>query len=127
MSDVYEAIHGHHAELAKHLAEAVEALADRRPDADPDALVTFLQTDLLPHAQGEERHLYPAVDQLVKAHGSATATMAVDHEYIARYIEQLAETAQALSTAATGEQARLRERIARLGLQLQALLEVHLE
>lgn len=51
----------------------------------------FLKHNLLPRAIGEEQHLYPVVDGLVKAHGQATATMRVDHECIAAYIRHFAQ------------------------------------
>ena len=72
-----EAIRGHHRDLIATLDGHVSALAARREDVDPAALVEFLKGDLLPHARGEERHLYPAVDKLLREHGRATATMSL--------------------------------------------------
>lgn len=122
MSTVSEMIRAHHAELIDSLHRQASALADRRPDADAAAFAAFLQKELLPHAVGEERHLYPAVDPLIKTHGVATATMSVDHEYIEEYIRQIAAAAQ----APAAEQAAVAERLGRLALRLEALLEVHL-
>jgi uncharacterized protein (DUF2249 family)/hemerythrin-like domain-containing protein len=127
MSTVRDTIHEHHVELAERLAAHVDALENGSPTADPDALVAFLKGDLLPHAHGEEEYLYPAVDPLVKQHGSATATMRVDHQFIAGYVASLEETARALGTASSAERPALLKRAARLALQLQALLQVHLE
>jgi uncharacterized protein (DUF2249 family) len=133
MSAMRDTIHNHHVELAERLAGYADALdhgdhGDHGDaETDPNALVAFLKGELLPHAQGEERSLYPAVDPLVKVHGSATATMRVDHQFIASYIARIEETASALRDATPEEQRALRRRLARLALQLQALLEVHLE
>jgi len=127
MSTVSEAIHNHHQEISTALRQHVEQIVGGSASADPEALVTFLKSDLLPHAAGEERYLYPAVDPLVKAHGSATATMIVDHEFITGYVTQLEETAQALRSATAEARPALYANLQRLSLQLEALLLVHLE
>jgi hemerythrin-like domain-containing protein len=127
MSSVSEAIHNHHQEIIDTLTGHVAAIVEKSRSADPKALVSFLKDDLLPHAQGEEIHLYPAVDPLVKAHGSATATMTVDHEFITGYIERITETVQALESAAPEEKAAKETELQRLSLQLEAVLLLHLE
>lgn len=128
MSDVRDTIHNHHVELAERLAAHVDTLETGHADqADLGSLLAFLQDDLLMHAQGEEAYLYPVVDPLVKQYGSATATMRVDHEFISKYVGGLKEIANAWSAATPEQQSALRKRAARLALQLQALLEVHLE
>jgi uncharacterized protein (DUF2249 family)/hemerythrin-like domain-containing protein len=127
MSTVSEAIHNHHQEISATLRRHVEQIVAGSASADPGALVAFLKSDLLPHAAGEERYLYPAVDPLVKAHGSATATMQVDHEFITGYVNQLEETAQALRSAPAEARSALHAILQRLSLQLEALLLVHLE
>ncbi len=127
MSTVSDAIHNHHQEISTTLRHHVEQIVAGSANADPGALVTFLKHDLLPHAAGEERYLYPAVDPLVKAHGSATATMRVDHEFITGYVNQLDETAQALRAAPADARPALQATLQRLSLQLEALLLVHLE
>ena len=127
---VGEAIHAHHQEILDTLRGHVAAIVDGEGHADPSALVAFLKGDLLPHAQGEEAYLYPAVDPLVKAHGATTATMEIDHEYITGYIEQIADVTRALrSTDSTGghaKQANLNT-LQRLCLQLEAVLVAHLD
>jgi uncharacterized protein (DUF2249 family)/hemerythrin-like domain-containing protein len=127
MSTVSDAIHNHHQEISTTLRHHVEQIVAGSAQADPGALVAFLKNDLLPHAAGEERFLYPAVDPLVKAHGSATATMRVDHEFITGYVNQLDETAQALRAASADARPALQATLQRLSLQLEALLLVHLE
>ncbi|HSJ54970.1 MAG TPA: hemerythrin domain-containing protein [Anaerolineae bacterium] len=122
-----EAIRGHHRDLVATLDGYVSALAAGRTDVEPAALVTFLKDDLVPHAQGEERHLYPAVEPLVREYGRATATMSVDHEFIEGYVSEIEKAVQAMDAGDAGEQSRARQRLERLVLQLQAVLEVHLE
>lgn len=127
MSTVTDAIRAHHQELARTLTNHLHALEARKPDADSDALVTFLKTDLLPHAHGEERSLYPRVSDLIKAHGNPTATMSVDHEAIETYVEQIEAAADDLHAGTAAQQAGARERLTRLTLQLDAVLRLHTE
>lgn len=127
MSQVTDAIRSHHRELAQTLSTHAEALDVGRGESDPVALVDFLKQDLLPHAKGEEASLYPLMDNLVREHGSPTATMSVDHEFIQDYVRQIEETTRGLSSAANGDRPALQKRLARLTLKLEALLAVHLE
>ncbi len=129
MSQVTDAIRGHHRELARTLQTQVAGLEEGRGAADPKALVEFLKNDLLPHAQGEETSLYPLMDRLVAEHGKATATMSVDHDFITGYIRQIEQLADQLAGAQrrSADEAYLKTQLARLALQLQALLTVHLE
>jgi len=127
MSPVKEAMHNHHQEMAATLAKHVAALVEKSAEANPAALVEFLNNELMPHAVGEEKYLYPAVDPLVKAHGSATATMSVDHEFIEIYIREIGATTAALQTATNGNQAALWQRLQQLALQLQGIFLLHLE
>ena len=103
---VGEAIHNHHQELLQTISAHVAAITSGPAGADPDGLVAFLKNDLLPHAQGEEAYLYPAVDPLVKAHGQATATMIVDHEFLSGYIKDIEAAAHALSSRRSRRRAR---------------------
>ncbi len=127
MSQVTQAIRRHHRELADTLKAQVNALDEGGAGADPRALVTFLKADLLPHAQGEERSLYPVMDGLVREHARPTATMSVDHEFVESYVRQIEETAKALAATQNGNRAALHKRLTRLARQLEALLQVHLE
>lgn len=125
MSTATEAIQRHHAEILARLTEQVQRLVEQRPEADPAALVDLLTHELMPHAAGEERSLYPAVEPLIKAHGTATATMSVDHRVITDYVTAITQTAQELA-AAPSDRAVLRDRLTRLALQLEAVLRLHL-
>jgi uncharacterized protein (DUF2249 family)/hemerythrin-like domain-containing protein len=124
MSKVSDAIRKHHQELYKAFQEKVDHLEIA---GNPDALVNFLNHELLPHAVGEEEHLYPAVESLVRAHGDATATMSIDHEFIEAYIREIDTAADDLRSADASGRSAVNERLGRLTAQLEALLKVHLE
>ncbi len=127
MNSVGDAIRQHHRELAKTLSMQAEALAEGRPQANPQALIEFLKNDLLPHARSEEASLYPMMNELVHDHGQATATMSVDHEFIGNFIRQIEEAGRALASVPDAERPALRKQLGRLALQLEALFEVHLQ
>ncbi len=55
---------------------------------DLDAVYSFLTHHLIPHAQAEERALYPAVARVMGA-PDATATMIRDHEEVALLTREL--------------------------------------
>jgi len=126
MSEVIDAIKGHHRELMAHIIDGTESLA-KGEVAQLDAFVQFLKSDLLPHAGGEEAHLYPAIDALVRDHGHATATMSVDHEFISGYVQELEQVGNELQRAAAADRPELARRVARLAIGLEALMKVHLE
>lgn len=127
MSTIKDAMHNHHVEMAQTLDRHVAALLDSPETANPHALAAFLQQELLPHAKGEEAHLYPAVDPLVKTYGNATTTMSIDHIYIERYIKEIGSAVKALQQSIGVEQAEAGEHLKRLALQLQAIFQLHLE
>lgn len=127
MSPVQEAMHNHHQEMAATLGKYAAALVEKSSEANPTALVEFLNNELMPHAKGEELYLYPAVDPLIKAHGSATATMSIDHEFIGNYVREIETTTAALQAASNGNQAALWQRLQQLTLQLQGIFLLHLE
>jgi uncharacterized protein (DUF2249 family)/iron-sulfur cluster repair protein YtfE (RIC family) len=122
-----EALHHHHEELAREMAGHVARLTDSAPGADPEPLIRFLRNELLPHAAGEDRYLYPAVEPLLKAHGMATATMRMDHRAIEGYVSALEEAADRLRRAGDLDRASAVRDLSRLAWQLQALFDVHLQ
>lgn len=130
--ELTDAIRTHHRSLAETLdsyAAEVEASAGAGA-ADLasllDGLTSFLADDLMPHARGEERTLYPALDPIIREHGSPTATMTIDHEYIGEYTRKITETARALRAASAADREKLAGQLNRLVLQLQALFGAHL-
>ena len=127
------AIRAHHRALAETLdgfaadAESVDSsLGAAQLTELLNGLTDFLSGELLPHARGEEQTLYPALDPIIREHGSPTATMRVDHEYIAEYARQITDTARSLRSASAHDRDALARRLARLVLQLQGLFTVHL-
>ncbi len=127
------AIRAHHRALAETLdgyatdAEAGVNNLDTASLAETlTGLTDFLTKELLPHARGEEQTLYPALDPIIREHGSPTATMLIDHEYIAEYTRQITETARSLRSAGERDREQLARQLARLTLQLQGLFAVHL-
>lgn len=123
-SEITEAISAHHRELSEHIVAEVAAL--EAGTSDGAGLASFLTNELLPHAAGEERFLYPAVSVLVAEHGSPTATMSLDHEYITnatRQIETLVGQLRSATDDATRE--RLRRQLVRAAVQLEAVVGLH--
>ncbi|HEY1388817.1 MAG TPA: DUF2249 domain-containing protein [Ktedonobacterales bacterium] len=127
------AIRAHHRALAETLDNYTAEVEAGITELDTarlaellDGLTGFLSGDLLPHAAGEEKTLYPALDPIIREHGSPTATMRVDHEYIGDYSRQIAETARALRSADQQTRTNLARTLARQLIQLQGLFDVHL-
>jgi uncharacterized protein (DUF2249 family)/hemerythrin-like domain-containing protein len=128
MSRLTDAMRRHHGALAKKMAAHVAATADGAPkSAAVDAFVAFLKNELLPHSVGEERHLYPRVDFLLHEYGRSTATMSVDHEFIADCIARIEQTAQELREAPGGRAPELEAELRRLAFTFEAVLILHLE
>lgn len=93
------AIRAHHVELHERFADLVAGVRHAvRSGADPvaarDALLAFLDGELVPHARAEEAALYPA-----GAKGPTTALVAAmidEHRDIVRRIEVLRSTTDGL-------------------------------
>lgn len=118
-----------HADLVPHLAH-LEAAAVEARTAEPAALtallgdlVGFLKDHLVAHAVEEERFLYPVVEQLLRAIGGATKTMARDHVAIVEKIQSL--EALATSMRDNGVTDDDRSEATRILFGLSALLELH--
>ncbi|MCC7163673.1 MAG: DUF2249 domain-containing protein [Anaerolineae bacterium] len=126
MSQVTQAFREHHRELANQLSKYVAQIVQDKADADPQGFAAFLKNELLPHATGEESALYPRMDEIIRAHGKPTATMTVDHEYLTGYIEQIQLVSKELGRLAPDAQTEMRARLARLGIEVQAIFEMHL-
>jgi hypothetical protein len=92
MNTLTEAIRKHHLSLARTMESRSRAVGGSESQVEREGFVEFLKGDLLPHASGEERHLYPLVDSLVRQHGRSTATMTVDHEFINDYAAKIETT-----------------------------------
>lgn len=118
-----------HRELFPHV-EHLRVLADTVGDASLDSLragideaYDFLIYHLIPHAEAEDRVLYPAVARLLGA-PEATATMSRDHVEVGRMAADVASLRQRLG-AATHVDVSL-ERALRLALYgLYAVVSLH--
>jgi iron-sulfur cluster repair protein YtfE (RIC family) len=118
-----------HAELLPHI-QALAAAGDHVGDADVVALRTevdasyrFLVDSLMPHAEAEERTLYPMV-QRVLGSPQATATMTRDHAEIHRLTEELGELRDRLTQAGSVD-GDLANALRRVLYGLYALVRVH--
>jgi iron-sulfur cluster repair protein YtfE (RIC family) len=74
-----------HIELLRTVADAIGEVPIVSLRQGVDEAYIFLTSHLLPHAQAEERALYPVVGRLMGA-PEVTATMSRDHIEIAREI-----------------------------------------
>ena len=127
MGAMSQAFSDEHQELLNALNELVAAVVEERPWADSDVLVASLKRKFLSHTVDEHRHVYPIVEALIKAHGRATATMTVEHEFIGKAFSQIENATRALRAAPGGEQPALGLELRHLVLQLEAILRLHME
>ena len=96
-----EAFRAEHREIQEHLRhvhEWVGALPAQPPDEQrttAEKVVSFFEKHIKPHAEWEERFLYPVVDSLAGGGPNAfTSTMRYEHGVVGRWIAELrAETA----------------------------------
>jgi quercetin dioxygenase-like cupin family protein/uncharacterized protein (DUF2249 family) len=114
-----------HAGLFPHL-EDLGHLADEIQDLEGDQLgerlggvLAFLKGGLLPHAEEEERSVYPAVERALRAVGGGTDTMSADHVRIRDLIAEL----EALAASDQSPANRRREQALLDGLR--TVLELH--
>ena len=127
MSNVRTAIHNHHTALLDTLTKYGAQLSSQPASFDPEQVVDFLKNDLLSHAGGEEEYLYPAVENLIKTYGQATATMLLDHQFIKDYVHRIEVAAAALTHATPDARGTLEKQLEHLILELEAIFKLHLE
>ena len=119
MTSLSHTLHHEHRELlgdVEHIrlaAREVAGLSPEERDAARARVLEFLRGTLVPHAQEEERELYPRVAEIL-GHPDATAPMIYDHLAIRERIADLAD-------ADPADAARLQE----LLYGLHALIKVH--
>ena len=111
-----------HIELLRTVADAVGEVPIVSHRRSVNEAYAFLTHHLLPHAQAEERALYPVVGRLMGA-PEATATMSRDHVEIGRLTEELGLLRSHLgdTSMSTEEEQTLR----RVLYSLFALVRVH--
>lgn len=94
MTQPTQPLRDEHKELYPHImqlrttADAIGTVPIASLRQTIDEAYAFLSRQLIPHAQAEERALYPAVGELMGA-PEATATMSRDHVEIGRLTEEL--------------------------------------
>ncbi|MBI2059985.1 MAG: hemerythrin domain-containing protein [Nitrospirae bacterium] len=125
MSTTTDAIRNHHRSLLNSLAGYTDHVLSGAQGGAARDLAAFLNEELLPHAQGEELHLYPALNPILRDHADATATMSMDHQWIENTIRQIDEIARTVPLAPEVDRPVLRERLSRLALQLLAVVTLH--
>ncbi len=127
MNTLTEAIRKHHLSLAKTLEAHARGVGGGEPPSERDAFVGFLKGDLLPHAIGEERHLYGWSTPWCESTESRPPRWVVDHEFIADYVAKIEGVTQQLVNATYGDQrGHLLRRLRDLALRLDAIVELHL-
>jgi len=128
MTQLTQPLRDEHKELLPHIEQlrtAADAIGEEAPESlrrGIDEVYTFLTHHLLPHAQAEERALYPVVARLMGA-PEATATMSRDHVEIARLIKELGSLRSHLDGASVG--ASQEKSLRRVLYGLSALVKVH--
>lgn len=128
MAPLTQPLRDEHKELLPQI-ELLRTAADSVGDAPItvlwqhlDAVYDFLTHHLIPHAQAEERALYPVVGKLMGA-PEATATMSRDHVEVGKLTEELAALREHLAGSPLGaDQAKALRRVL---YGLYALIKVH--
>lgn len=127
MGSLVNTIKEHHAHLRSELSQMISHVESEPTPSTGAALVRFLTGELLPHAQGEEDFLYPEVDLIVKAHDRPTLTMTLDHERIRAIVVELRGLTREMRRARGSRRAALERRLTRLAVQLEGILQLHLD
>lgn len=110
-----------HIEALRTAADSVSEVSLELLEEHLDQATQFLKHHLIPHAQAEERALYPLVARLMGA-PQATATMSRDHIEVGKLTEELVTLRSALSGKLNASQAKSLRRVL---YGLYALVKVH--
>jgi hemerythrin-like domain-containing protein len=111
-----------HIETLRMVADSVGQISIEPLRQGVEDVLEFLMHHLIPHAEAEDRALYPVVGTVMGA-PDATATMSRDHVEVGRLTDELASLRSALSGATLGEaQAKALRRVL---YGLYALVKLH--
>jgi iron-sulfur cluster repair protein YtfE (RIC family) len=128
MTSITQPLRDEHKELLPHIeslrlaGDAVNESLTSSAHAGIDEAYNFLTRQLIPHAQAEEKALYPMVQKAMGA-AQATATMSRDHIEVDRLTQELGSLRVHRSQLSiTFEQARALRRVL---YGLYALVKVH--
>ena len=128
MSDRMQPLREEHQHLRPHIeqlrsaADAVGDIPTEQLRREVDAAYEFLSHHLIPHAQREDRVLYPTVQRAMGA-AEATATMSRDHVEVGRLTEELGAARSRLAEAEL-DAAKAKD-LRRILYGLYALVHVH--
>jgi len=128
-----ERIRNHHKGIVKNIRSLVkraEVLTARPAAPAREALkgdIAFLLNDLTPHAEGEERGLYPEADKLIRRYGRPTATMSREHVHLKKEISTYCRLARKAASSKGPVSRDTRNALLKAALRLEFLLSVHLE
>ncbi|MGB7972416.1 MAG: hemerythrin domain-containing protein, partial [Candidatus Deferrimicrobiaceae bacterium] len=98
-------IRNHHKGIVKSLRMIVkraDKISARPGEATKKTLkgdIDFLLKDLIPHAEGEEKGLYPVADKLIRKYGRPTATMSREHVHLKKEIAAYCRAARKIASA----------------------------
>ncbi|TMS00323.1 hemerythrin domain-containing protein [Nonomuraea basaltis] len=117
-----------HAHLLPHI-ETLRTVADTLEHTTPEALgdaladlERFLGDHLIPHAEAEDRVLYPVIARVLGA-AEATATMSRDHVQVGRLAHELSTLRKAIGREGLNDERRAALRRVLYGLY--TLVKVH--
>lgn len=114
-----------HVEIKKHLSEIENLVGELQtaPSASTKEslkkILVFFKDHIKPHAEWEERKLYPAVDKRVGSSEVFTATMRHEHKIVARWVDDLDKQA--------AEKSPNLKKFSRQADQLIGLIKAHFE
>ena len=111
-----------HIEMLRKVADGIGEVPFASLKQGVDEAYAFLTHHLLPHAQAEERALYPVVGRLMGAQ-EATATMSRDHVEVGRLTEELGTLRSHLVDASVDESQE--KALRRVLYSLSAVVTVH--
>ncbi|HEX9057385.1 MAG TPA: hemerythrin domain-containing protein [Ktedonobacterales bacterium] len=111
-----------HVELLRAVADSVGEASIESVRQGVDEAYAFLSHHLIPHAQAEDRALYPVVGEVLGA-PEATATMSRDHVEVGRLTEELRALRSHLAEATISEPEA--KALRRVLYGLYALVKVH--
>jgi hemerythrin-like domain-containing protein len=127
--DLLQGYRTEHAHLDQGMARLTETLDRLASGLDPGLLRAladsdrFLRRVVVPHAEWEELTFYPAVRDVLRAHGDVNAAMLIDHREILARIQAFAALVRRLEAGERDPTLLDRARI--LGYQIRALIDVH--
>lgn len=128
MGTITQPLRDEHGELLPRIetlcaaAEAAGTIPSSALVARVDEAYDFLAHHLIPHAQAEDRALYPVVARAMGA-PQATATMSRDHVEVGRLTDELAKLRASLAAGRAGE-VEMRD-LRRVLYGLYALVRLH--